>query len=151
MSKKKAAKKAAPKKKPTAVHAKPKSKAVKAIKKNAAPRSQVLPGMEQVRNAKLDGICEEISEGRETSNTLATAEKTLKKQAAREMEAKGIPAYRQAGVEIKFAPGEPTLSVRLIKESTTKKRETTTETGSGQDSKEIAEKLTDAEPDEEPF
>ena len=114
MSKKKAAKKAAPKKKPVAKVLKhtPKKKAPKP--RTQSPRSQVLPGMEQVRNKTLDRICEAMSDVRGDMNRCRGEEKDLQGQAVREMNGK-VTAYRHAGVELVLVPGDVHLRVRTLK------------------------------------
>lgn len=118
-AKKKAAKKAA-KAKPKIVKKLKPSKAKKAVVRS--PRSQVLPGMEQTRNQRLDHICEGISDVRRAINRLKGEELDLERQATVVMSEKSIPAYRQAGVELALVPGEPKLRVRLINESATAKK-----------------------------
>lgn len=95
-----------------------KKTAPKKIKtKKAGPRSQPLPGMEQVRDRVLDNACETIAEGR---NEMAAGR-------AKEQEGTGIALqrlakkpgdqrqYRHAGVELVFVPGMDKLRVRLSK------------------------------------
>ena len=115
MSKKKAAKKAAPKKKPVAKVLKhtPKKNAPKP--RTQSPRSQTLPGMEQIRNRALDRICEAISDTRADLNRARAEEKDLQGQAVREMEAKKVTVYRFAGVELVLVPGDVHLRVRTLK------------------------------------
>lgn len=70
-----------------------------------SPRSQALPGMEQVRNVRLDRFCESIGEGREKMNVLRNEEKGDLQGALREMHDKRVTAYRHAGVELVRVPG----------------------------------------------
>lgn len=118
MSKKKAAKKKAPPKKAAkVVKMKPKAKqaATKVIKRTVSPRSQVLPGMEQVRNRSLDRICEHISDVRGDLNRLRGEDKDLQGQAVRVMSGDKVTAYRHAGVELVLVPGDAHLRVRTLK------------------------------------
>ena len=115
-AKKKAkAKKAAPKKAAKVVKMKPKAKAAK--KKTARPRSQILPGMEQVRNKTLDRVCEGISEVRADINRLRSEEQDLQRQAVKAMQAGSVTAYRFSGVELVLVPGDVKLRVRTMKET----------------------------------
>jgi hypothetical protein len=88
----------------------------KAKKKGKTPRSQVLPGMEQVRNRNLDRLCESIGEAREQLGVLRGEEKTDIGRALREMHDKDVVVYRHAGVELVRIPGEETIRVRTTKE-----------------------------------
>lgn len=85
-------------------------------KKRTAPRQPALPGTEQLRNARLDRLCESIGEGRETKNALILEEKADLQAALREMHDKNVTAYRHAGVELYRIGGEEKLRVRLTKE-----------------------------------
>jgi hypothetical protein len=93
-------------------------KAKKASKPRAkGPRSQALPGMGQVRNSKLDNICEGIAEERAASNAANQEEKQLTSTALQVMQASKVTAYRHAGVELSRVPGAEKLRVRLTKET----------------------------------
>lgn len=136
--KSKPAKKAAQKAK-----AKPKAKAAKKPTPRS-PRSQVLPGMEQVRNAKLDRICEDLSDIRRTINRAAGEEKDLHQQAMRVMVSDKVPTYTQSGIRLTFTEGQPHLSVKLVKEQAVpKKAPKADETGTGQDAGATLEEMTD--------
>ena len=106
------AKNKAAKKKPSP---KPKSKP-KPKPRKSGPRSQVLPGMEQVRNIRLDRLCESIGEAREQMNRLRQEEKGDAQMALREMHDQRVEVYRHAGVELVRVPGEEKLRVRTTKE-----------------------------------
>ncbi len=111
MKKKKAPKKAA--------KAKSKPKAVKkAVRKpvKKGPRSQVLPGMERVRNSRLDQVCEAIGEERERMNAAKTEERGLITGALQEMQRANLSVFRHGGVELSRVPGAEKLRVRLTKE-----------------------------------
>lgn len=109
MSKKKPAKKAASKKSAKVATKK------KPVARASSPRSQVLPGMEQVRNRALDRICEAISDVRADLNRLRGEEKDLQGQAVRVMESGKVTVYRFAGVELVLVPGDVHLRVRTLK------------------------------------
>lgn len=140
----------ATKKKPVK-KAKPVKAAKKAGKRKAAkpkrqtPRSQTLPGMEQVRHTKLDRLCEGISECREEMNEQRGIEAEKCRGALVYMHDNSITTYRYAGVELVRVPGEEKLRVRTSKEKATLETDDE-ETGSGLTAREIAEALT---PDEE--
>lgn len=110
MSKKKATNKKAPPKAKKAAKA-----PLKAIKRSASPRSQALPGMEQVRNRSLDRICEHISDVRHDLNRLRGEEKDLQGQAVRVMTGDKVAVYRHSGVEMVLVPGDVHLRVRTLK------------------------------------
>lgn len=85
------------------------------------PRQAVLPGHEQVRNARLDSFCEEIGEGREAMNKARTVVQFASDGAVQEMERQersGNPVhiYKHAGVELVLVPGASKLRVRLTKD-----------------------------------
>ena len=80
------------------------------------PRSQALPGMEQVRNERLDGLCESIGDERERTNAAKTEEIGLKQSALQVMQRGDIHIYRHAGVELARVPGADKLRVRLRNE-----------------------------------
>lgn len=105
MAKKKTAKQG---KKPTPKKGKPARK--------KGPRSQPLPGMEQVRNVRLDHYCESIGESREKTNALRREEKNDLQGALRVMHDRNVVVYRHAGVELVRIPGEEKLRVRTTKE-----------------------------------
>ncbi len=80
------------------------------------PRSQSLPGMEQVRSQRLDNLCESIFDERETMNGAKTEEQGLIQSALQEMQKRGVPLYRHARVELARVPGAEKLRVRVTKE-----------------------------------
>jgi hypothetical protein len=79
-------------------------------------RSQPLPGMDQVRNGRLDGLCEGIAEQRRVMNQARQDEQADITAALPEMQRKGITAYKHGGVELVRVPGAEKLRVRLTKE-----------------------------------
>lgn len=81
------------------------------------PRSQSLPGMSEVRNTRLDNICEGIAEERQQKNAADLEEKQLTSTALQVMQSSKISAYRHAGVELARVPGAEKLRVRLTKET----------------------------------
>ncbi len=93
---------------------------LKAVKKTAArkpgPRSVPLPGMERVRNVRLDQICEAIGEERERMNAAKTEERGLITGALQEMQRANLSVFRHGGVELSRVPGAEKLRVRLTKE-----------------------------------
>ena len=93
-----------------------------------SPRSQTLPGMEQVTNRTLNRICEAISDVRADLNRARAEEKDLQNQAVRVMTADKVTAYRFSGVELVLVPGDVHLRVRLTKATANAEPET----GSGQ-------------------
>lgn len=113
MAKKKAAtRRVAPKR-----AAKPRAKAAKPKTRRARqPRAQALPGMEQVRNARLDRLCESIGDARDSINNLRTEEGADQQAALREMHDKSIETYRHAGILLVRVPGEEKI---LVKKSRT--------------------------------
>lgn len=108
--------------------------------KRTGPRSQPLPGMEQVRNAKLDRFCESIGEMREQMNTLRADESGELQGALREMHDRNVTAYRHAGVEMVRVPGEEKIRVRTSKEKASDM--TPSDTGDD-DRNELLDELTD--------
>lgn len=83
----------------------------------SSPRSQTLPGMDQVRSRRLDNICEAIADCRERMNTARTEETQLDASALQTMVKAGIPVYRHSGIELARIPGAEKLRVRVTKET----------------------------------
>ncbi|MDH4290513.1 MAG: hypothetical protein OEV65_17375 [Aquincola sp.] len=116
-------------------------RAVDKPKRPAAPRDVVLPGMEQVRNIRLDNICTSIAETRADQNRLRGEEAGLEQMALRVMredrrkDPKGIFSYRHAGVELVRLVGDEKLRVRTSRDNATAEvqdDETEPELGTGQ-------------------
>lgn len=122
---------------------KPKVAKSKARPRIQSPRSQPLPGMEQVTNRTLNRICEHVSDVRREMARCRADEKELLNQAVTVMTDTKTTAYRFSGVELVLVPGDVHLRVRLLKESSSAEPAK----GSGQEAGAIAEALTD--PDEE--
>ena len=76
----------------------------------------VLPGMEGVRNGKLDNICEAIGDARRELAIAKATERSEITSALSVMQARDITIYRHAGVELARVPGAEKLRVRLTKE-----------------------------------
>lgn len=110
----KKAKKAKPKQK-----AKPAKKAAASKARNRKPRSQTLPGMEQVRHRDLDRFCESIGETRDSINELKGEEADLCRGALRSMRLHEVMSYRHAGVELVRVIGEDKLRVRTTEDEAT--------------------------------
>jgi len=85
--------------------------------RKTGPRSQVLPGMAQVRSKRLDNLCEGIAECRETKNGAVLEEKSLEESALQTMVRENKAVYRHGGVELARIPGAERLRVRLTKET----------------------------------
>lgn len=94
--------------------AKGKSAAVPATPRGA--RSQALPGMDQVRNTRLDNLCEGMAESRRAMAQARTTENGDIVAALQEMQRKQVSVYRHAGIELARVPGAEKLRVRLTKE-----------------------------------
>lgn len=82
----------------------------------AGARSQTLPGMEQVRNRRLDNFCEAINDARTVKNAQQIEEDSAIQGSLREMHDKGVDVYKHAGVELARVPGTEKLRVRLTKD-----------------------------------
>jgi hypothetical protein len=87
------------------------------------PRSQALPGMEQVRAVALDHACESISECREQLNNLRAEESGIMQTTLTTMKKLDVMTYRHAGVELIRVPGEERLRVRTSKAQATAETE----------------------------
>lgn len=92
-------------------------KAAKGAAKKPSPRSQVLPGMEQVRNRRLDNICEGIAQERSIMNAASVEEKSLIATALQVMQDDKRTIYKHSGVELVRVPGADKLRVKLTKDS----------------------------------
>lgn len=72
--------------------------------------------MEQVRNRRLDNLCEAIGDARETMNSAKNDEQGSIQAALQEMQRGGLQVYRHARVELARIPGAEKLRVRVTKE-----------------------------------
>ena len=106
--------------------------------RNMPPGDVPLPGMEQIRNAKLDRLCRMISETRAIQNQARTDEAGYEIAALRCMQddkadgPNGRFAYRHAGVELVRLVGEEKLKVKTSKDAATSNPVTDEELGTGQ-------------------
>ena len=87
------------------------------VRKKNGPRSQTLPGMEQVRRGALDNICEGIHDCRQQKNAALVEEGRLDVSALQFMVREQIVVYRHAGIELARIPGAEKLRVRVTKET----------------------------------
>ena len=108
MAKKKAAKKS-----------KRSKSARSAVPRKKGPRSQTLPGMEQVRNARLDNLCEDFTERREKLNEMRDEDAGDMRVALGIMHASDIRLYNHGGTKLVRTEGEEKLSVRPSKDKAT--------------------------------
>lgn len=84
-----------------------------------APASQgQLPGTEQIRNRKLDRLCESIGNAREEKNRLAQEELGDSQAALTEMLENDIHAYVHMGVRLTAKKGVDRLGITLVKDKT---------------------------------
>lgn len=113
MAKKKKATKPAPKRGAKVKSGKPPKRAAA-----KGPRSQPLPGMGQVRNRRLDTLCESIGESRDTINQATTDVNGDSQLALQVMQKDGVTHYTHAGVELILRKGADKLSVKLLKDKT---------------------------------
>src|SRR5260221_6386643 len=67
-------------------------------KPKKGPRSQSLPGMEQVRNARLDNVCEDIAEERRKMNAAKIEEQASIQAALQIMQGAGVQVYKHDGI-----------------------------------------------------
>lgn len=81
------------------------------------PRQGVLPGHEQVRNERLDALCEEIGDAREVMNKGRAAEGEALGDALSEMHRAGVTVYRHAKIELARIPGGEKIRARTLKET----------------------------------
>jgi len=86
------------------------------IKPNGSARSEPLPGMEQLRNKRLDNLCESIAEHRERMNAARVEEQSDIVAALQEMQKKNIHTFKHNGVELARVPGAEKLRVRMTKD-----------------------------------
>lgn len=81
-----------------------------------APRARPLPmeGIEQVRNVKLDRLCEAIGEERDTKNAATVRERGHLAKVLEVMHDAKVTVYKHAGIELTRVPGAEKLRVRLV-------------------------------------
>lgn len=84
--------------------------------KKPAARSRTLPGMEQVRDQRLDNLCESMADHRRAMNAARTEEQSDITSALQHMVKKGVSVYKHGGIELARVPGAEKLRVRLVKE-----------------------------------
>jgi hypothetical protein len=84
--------------------------------KKRSARSQPLPGMEQVRDQRLDNLCEAMADHRRVMNAARVEEQGDIATALQHMVKKGISVYKHGGIELARVPGAERLRVRLTKE-----------------------------------
>ncbi len=82
----------------------------------SGPRSQTLPGMEQVRDKVLDGYCEDAGEGLEQIEQGTASVTDAKSAALRRLREKGMSSYLHGGVRFTYTPGVDKVTVKRIKE-----------------------------------
>ena len=85
--------------------------------KKRGARSQALPGMDQVRDQRLDNLCAAIPEPRRVMNRARVEEQGDVAAALQHMVKKGTSVYKHGGVELARVPGAEKLRVRLTKET----------------------------------
>lgn len=94
-------------------------KAPKAKKKTAArtpARQPSFTGMEQIRNAKLDRLCESIGDARERGNKAKQDETEDAQAALSEMLRKDLHGYVHMGVRLTAKRGVDKLGIALVKD-----------------------------------
>lgn len=84
--------------------------------KKPSARSQALPGMEKVRDQRLDNLCEAMADHRRVMNAARVEEQGDIVTALQHMVKKNISVYKHAGIELVRVPGAEKLRVRLVKE-----------------------------------
>lgn len=84
--------------------------------KKTGARSRALPGMEQVRDQRLDNLCEAMAEHRRVMNAARVEEQGDITTALQHMVKKNISVYKHGGIELARVPGAERLRVRLTKE-----------------------------------
>lgn len=77
-----------------------------------APRSQVLPGMEQVTDSVLNDVCEGIADARSRRAEANTDEANEKDRGLRRMQDQGVDVYDKAGVTLVRVKGSEELIVK---------------------------------------
>lgn len=82
-----------------------------------SPKSQALPGMEQLPNVRLNRYCETIGDGLRSINLANDDIESTREVALKEMKAAGTTFYKHDGVELAFSGGVDKLRVRLSKDA----------------------------------
>lgn len=116
-----------PKGKPKPRYKKAAAKSFSGAASRRSARSQTLPGMAQVRDAKLDEICESIGDGLDQINQGTEDVNDGKSAALARLHARGLQAYRHAGVRVTLVPGAEKVSVKREKD-----REVNVSVGAGE-------------------
>lgn len=77
----------------------------------------MLPGHEQVRNERLDALCEEIGDARADMNKARATEGEALQDALSEMHRAGVTVYRHAKIELARIPGGEKIRARTVKDT----------------------------------
>lgn len=91
--------------------------------KPTAPRKSVarqpaFAGMEQIRNGKLDRLCESIGDSRERKNKAVEDEASDSAAALSEMIRRDLHSYVHMGVRLTAKKGVDKLGIQLVKDKT---------------------------------
>lgn len=80
------------------------------------PRAQTLPGMQKMRDTQLDGYCEDAGEGLDQIASGTAAVLDARQAAMRRLISRGLSSYVHAGVRFTYSPGIDKVSVKRVKE-----------------------------------
>ena len=81
-----------------------------------SPRSQPLPGMEQVTDQKMNVLCDDAGDGLEKIEDGKKDVETARADAHTRMTELGIHSYKHAGLKFTRSSGVETVTVKRIKE-----------------------------------
>jgi len=94
----------------------PERKRKPAPRRGRSPRSQSLPGMGQVRDQRLDNLCESINDERAVMNAAKVEETRLIRSVLQRMHDRDVLIYVHAHLELVRVPGAEKLRVRVLKD-----------------------------------
>lgn len=139
----KAAKKAAP------------ARAAKKAKAPKPPKNEQLELIKGVRYAELDRLCSQIGDNRDEVNDLKSQGKDIEQNALKAMRLRGVTGYNYRGVTLMIVEGDQKLRVIKARDGQASQSsgalnqpEGGGEPGEGQDAGNIADSLTENEPED---
>lgn len=151
MVKKKAAKKAAPKK--AAAKAAKKSKPARTTRRAAkTPKNEQLELVKGVRYTDLDRFCSQIGDNRDEINDLKRQGSDVEQSALKAMRMHGVTGYNYRGVTLMIVEGEQKLRVIKARDGQASQSSgamNQPDNGTGQEPGAIADALTEGQGDED--
>lgn len=128
----------------------------RAAKKAKSPKNEQLELIKGVRYAELDRFCSQIGDNRDEENELKRAGKDIEQGALKAMRLRGVTGYNHRGVTLMIVAGDEKLRVLKARDGQASQSSGSMnqpdngdgEPGEGQDAGNIADSLTEDEPED---